>query len=648
MLDAALDHASRGVAVFPVWHAEGACCGCRAYDCESPGKHPIGSCAPNGLKDATTDKAKIRQWWSRFPKANIGLRTGIDRTVLDVDPAKGGHETLATLEAKHGPLPVTPKVLTGGGGEHYHFTYVPGVRNSAGKLGPGLDTRGEDGYVLGPPSNHISGGVYLEDVLAPLYETPLAQMPPWLVALAMAATSGNGRGPDEATDWAALLTGAPEGQRHATAVQIAGHYLGKRLPPAEVELILLGFADRCTPPFPASEARRIVHDLAAKDAEKSSASSSPTSVALPTRTWAEMVSAPRRAIEYHWAGWIPLAAVALLVGAGEAFKSWLALMLAISTAAGRALLATPGSDDDVPLRQGPVLYITAENAIEEEQRRCQLLQVALDLPADLPITFLPAETLNLSRDEDYAAVVALVEQIRPVLIVVDSAIAVSGVAEEKDNNRVREFMQGRVLPLARQHKATVLVLGHSPKPSQQPGVKFTDEHVARGAGDWRNASDVVLYLRREPSLGAAAVVLRHAKVRVGSRHAPLWFTLDEADNGRGVRLTLGGTYDDASAQASGALAKAIMAALDVLRVAPGIFAADLVKRLEGAGMAVATGRRAVGVLRGQAKHPWPCGPLAGKVFAVVDESREGKRPRLVLDPSRLDQAAPASADEEGF
>lgn len=360
---------------------------------------------------------------------------------------------------------------------------------------------------------------------------------------------------------------------------------------------------------------------------------------LATRTWRELVQGPRQPILYHWDGWIPLAAVALLVGAGETYKSWLALVLAVMTAAGRTLFAGNGE----VLRQGPVLYITGEQAIEEEARRCQLLQTALGVPEDLPITFLPASALNLSNDADYRAVVALVETLKPVLIEVDSAIAVSGVTEEKDNNAVRAFMKTRVVPLARTHGATVVVIGHSPKPSQQPGVQFTDEHVARGAGDWRNAADVVLYLRREPALGPAAVVLRHAKVRIGQRHAPLWFTLDEPPTG-GATLTLGGAYDEVSAQATGALAKAIGAALEILRTTPGLFVGDLITQLGGRGTAKATARRAVGVLRGARKHAWPHGRLAGQVFGVVDEATEGRRVRLVLDSTRLEQALPASND----
>src|SRR5262249_50855991 len=157
----------------------------------------------------------------------IAVRTGVTRTVLDVDPAHGGRESLARLEAQYGPLPITPKVHTGGGGVHYHFAHVPGLRNSAGKIAPGLDIRGEGGYVVAPPSTHGSGGAYRDDPDAPLFETLLATMPEWLVSLASAGTPTNGAGPRRTTDeWGKKLRGAPLGQRRAWALECAGHYLG--------------------------------------------------------------------------------------------------------------------------------------------------------------------------------------------------------------------------------------------------------------------------------------------------------------------------------------------------------------------------------------------------------------------------------------
>src|SRR5215211_1206215 len=110
----------------------------------------------NGHLDATTDKSRITAWWNRWPNANPAAPTG-ERSgvfVLDVDKDKWGFGSLEALEEEHGELPTTYIVKTGGGGFHYYFRLPPDVviRNSAGKLGRGLDVRGEGGYVLLPTS----------------------------------------------------------------------------------------------------------------------------------------------------------------------------------------------------------------------------------------------------------------------------------------------------------------------------------------------------------------------------------------------------------------------------------------------------------------------------------------------------------------
>ena len=138
LLRAALSYARRGVPVFP---------------CEPGGKRPL---TPNGFWDATADVRRVRAWWGRWPGANVGVPTGkaSGLLVLDVDERDGGPRSLAALERGHGPLPKTAMSRTGGGGVHVFFAYPAGeeVRNSAGVLGPGLDVRGEGGYVVVPPS----------------------------------------------------------------------------------------------------------------------------------------------------------------------------------------------------------------------------------------------------------------------------------------------------------------------------------------------------------------------------------------------------------------------------------------------------------------------------------------------------------------
>src|SRR3546814_8370338 len=111
-----------------------------------------------------SDEALIRRWWSSWPAANVAIRTGqaSGLVVLDVDPDHGGEETLAQVIEQHGPLPPGRTIQTGGGGRHLYLRHPGGVvRNDAGrKLGAGIDIRGDGGYVLAPPSRHVSGGRY--------------------------------------------------------------------------------------------------------------------------------------------------------------------------------------------------------------------------------------------------------------------------------------------------------------------------------------------------------------------------------------------------------------------------------------------------------------------------------------------------------
>src|SRR5215467_6600120 len=228
-LEAALSYAEQGIPVFPVWGIWAGRCGCGEAECSNAGKHPVGHLVPAGLKDATTDPATIGRWWKDYAAANVATPTSWC-VVLDVDPRHGGDESLRALEREHGPLPETAIVITGSGGRHYYFARPTGIeiRNSAGRVGPGLDVRGQGGYVLLPPSQHVSASVYTDDPDHPLSETTLAEIPPWLLARLQAPVAPSTNGAATASqDWSGLLEGVRQGQRHQALTQLAGHFLGK-------------------------------------------------------------------------------------------------------------------------------------------------------------------------------------------------------------------------------------------------------------------------------------------------------------------------------------------------------------------------------------------------------------------------------------
>lgn len=177
-LSLAIIYAQRGWRVFPLHSVRSGDCSCGRDACGSPGKHPR---TKNGVKDATTDSATIRRWWANWPDANIGIATGLNPTtgaglyVIDIDMAKGAD--LASLDGLgFDDLPNLLTVRTGSGGYHLYLSCEEELPNSANKLGPFIDTRGEGGYVVAPPSYNRQGQYTW---LRPL---DMVLMPPQLLA----------------------------------------------------------------------------------------------------------------------------------------------------------------------------------------------------------------------------------------------------------------------------------------------------------------------------------------------------------------------------------------------------------------------------------------------------------------------------------
>jgi hypothetical protein len=199
MTAAALDYAAAGMPVFP----------CREGGDKAKAPYLPGESSP-GAKDgghwlASREPDVLRKWWTRWPRALIGLPTGTrSRTVVvDLDPKEAEAEAmLAALSAWAGGLdwcdPDTGEVLQPGlsrtrsGGFHVWFKYpslaalaavaaearARGVafdghienRNGlfrrlvkAGVASPvlaNIDVRAEGGYVIAPPSVMEDGRAY--------------------------------------------------------------------------------------------------------------------------------------------------------------------------------------------------------------------------------------------------------------------------------------------------------------------------------------------------------------------------------------------------------------------------------------------------------------------------------------------------------
>ncbi len=146
MIKNALKYAEKGIAVFPIIEKT---------------KKPY---TPNGCKDAKTDLRAIRFWWKKWPDANIAIATGSASgglVVIDIDlkDEVNGYKALEEWQKENGQFPETARALSGNKGMHLYFWVDRKIGNRAGIL-PGVDVRGEGGYIIAPPSIHPNGNPY--------------------------------------------------------------------------------------------------------------------------------------------------------------------------------------------------------------------------------------------------------------------------------------------------------------------------------------------------------------------------------------------------------------------------------------------------------------------------------------------------------
>jgi hypothetical protein len=219
---------------------------------------------------ATVDLATVRKYWSQRPAAGVGIATGAESgvIVLDIDSRHHGDDTLAGLERDHGDLPATWRCLTAGGGLHLYWRY-PGRRvGNRAAVWPGIDVRGDGGYVVAPPTVLDGGRHYAWEAGHGPHELDLADMPSWLLdRLSDHCNGGEGRPPDA---WADLVRdGADHGTRNDAVARLAGHLLRRRPAPRVVlELLRAWNATRCRPPLDEEELVRTVDSIARCEAAR--------------------------------------------------------------------------------------------------------------------------------------------------------------------------------------------------------------------------------------------------------------------------------------------------------------------------------------------------------------------------------------------
>lgn len=403
LLVAALEYHQRGWSIIPL---------------EPKGKRPL---VPwNSFISTTPTRHQVKEWWTKWPEANIGCVCGrvSNLVVVDVDVYRGG-----TIQG----LPTTGLVSkTGGGGYHCFYTYPRGrrekVRNKVGK--DGIDVRGDGGYVVLPPSIHANGTPYRwtngtsNGDLSPCptfcYEKPKEKKD------------------DTSKDsWISdlLIKGTSKGSRNDDVSRLAGYLASKDLPPDISENII--FAWMRSQDLPLSKEEINVTTRSVYRTKERNALGEDFTV-LRLQDYFRKYAGTE--IEWLVDGWLPKSTIGFVASPPGGMKTWLIFDLAASIATGKPFL------QKFPvMNTGPVLIFQQEdfhgqiadrlgtvlssklltvkgNFLEEEG---ETFKVSIPDFSKIPIYLHPERALRFDNKDSVASFRQIVERIKPSLVIVD-------------------------------------------------------------------------------------------------------------------------------------------------------------------------------------------------------------------------------------
>jgi AAA domain/Bifunctional DNA primase/polymerase, N-terminal/Primase C terminal 1 (PriCT-1) len=371
-LMAALDYLRRGWSVLALCPPDHVGVGREhVSSCGSPGKAPWYPWKEYQQRLPT--EAEVREWWRVLPNANVGCVLGQVSGMIGID-VDGPLAEAKLLEISGGDLPPTLWFHTPGGGRRLLYTLPRGLmtRSQSIALGPGQELRflAEGSLTVLPPSRHYSGGRYGPAEGVPPFDQGSPVAPPaWLtddVAGCRQAPRGSGG------------AGAPipEGSRHDTLTSLAGSMRRRGMTEEEMLASLLVVNERCVPPWPEAEVRKVARSVAryapeevpgvAFRANGNGHASPHAGGPKPEPVLLRLAEVAPEPVRWLWPYWLPEGMIAMLDGDPSLGKSTLCLDLAARVTRG---LRMPPDDGPDPTRApGAVLWLGAEDSLKHTVR----------------------------------------------------------------------------------------------------------------------------------------------------------------------------------------------------------------------------------------------------------------------------------------
>jgi hypothetical protein len=477
---AALAYARKGIPVFPTLADDP---DMLAKDLKQP------ACA-GGFKSATCDVGQIDAWWTRNPNFNVAASPDdAGMCVLDIDEPGA----LLDLELEFGVFPATLTSRTRSGGLHIWFK---GRLGSTQKRRPGVDTRGENSYVLLPPSE-IHGQRYtwvdrtpavpLPENLIPVFgpkdtnvataETDVAKDLPAAIQRAREMCRNFSAGSDpKADDNAAYLHACQLNDQCNLSIPVLAdilhHEWNLRLDdPMDYDRIMrkaINTKYKQNPPgaWAVAPAEELFAELIA-NLPTVPDHSRPSRFRLLNEAEQDALPDPTWLIKDI----LPAKAIAVLYAPSQAWKTFLALDWAMSIAANH--------DKWGPVEQGAVVYIAAEGATGLGKLRRPAWRKVHGIPDDQQVPFWVSQEMpRVNKKEEF---IEFCEEVKakcgtPKLVILDTlARSMLGLDEShaKDAGEAIETCEF----LKRALNCTVLALHHTGKDSAK-GLRGSSAFIA--------------------------------------------------------------------------------------------------------------------------------------------------------------------------
>jgi len=508
----ALKYAADGFAVFPVHEPVGVDkCSCGKDGCR--GKHPR---TPNGCLDATTDAETIKGWWIKWPNASIGMATGCKSglAVIDLDGPQGVTSGYSLR------LSSSITSLTGNGKQLFYRDTEGKLKNSVKKIADGLDTRGEGGYVVVPPSLHPNGKRYAW-LGQPLKRSILPILPTNFVVDQMASgtvINSTIRKPD---GWVtAALDEMRNGHVHNTLVSVLGRFRSHNFSEEETFRLLQPHALVDGRPF---------DGLRDKITEIWRRYQPPATMSGNTEDIDQFLD---KLTEVEWIckPFFAKKSFGFVVGLPETLKTWLLIDLAVESARGSGNWL--GIFGVTPSR---VLFIDQERFKGETQRRFNAVIAAKGLRrSDLRgrLFLKCGTTIRLDLEDSLRAFRTELLSLQPDLVIVDS-FATFHNSPENDRMAIQQVLN-KIKALRDEIGCAFIFINHENKNAYPNGEPQGEPHMGTMAGSVGigAAAEFCLTVRK---VEQGTSIVWHTKSTLAPARKSFYATIKDVENGVEVR-----------------------------------------------------------------------------------------------------------------